>query len=134
MLSKFKETLSAQIRQELTEEIKRELQRTSTLEKEAAVVVAANWKQEAESLKTDAVGLRRQVARLTYRCQKLFARRAWLSRKRELASTASASPGVLNCAPDARDATIERLVLQVNALREENVLFNQLRFRCRVCK
>jgi phage-related minor tail protein len=134
LLSKFKETLIAESRQELTEEIKAELQRTSTLEKEAAMTVAAQWKQQADALEAEAEALRQQLARLTGQRQKILVRRIWIHGRRRKAAPTSTSHNLNGSKPvDRRDEIIETLVLQVNALKEENVLFNQLRFRCRKC-
>ena len=133
--NKLKESVLPEIKAELEAEIRQELQRTSTLEKEAAMIVAAQWKQQADALEAEAEALRQQLARLTGQCQKIPVRRIWIHGRRRKAAPTSTLPDNLSCSKpvDRRDEIIETLVLQVNALKEENVLFNQLRFRCRKC-
>ena len=129
-----------------------ELKKKSEDEFQAALLVAAQHKQDADRYKAEAdkyrldankykkdsdkhelvVGRYKQCCRMLVKRHKMLVRRnkrltVQRQQQQPTAASSSGSPAA------AQSEVIARLTEQVNALQSENVLFNQLMFRCKKC-
>lgn len=121
-LAQLKQNISDEVRAELAKEIEERLQKKSTMEKEAAMMIAKDLALEVKRL-TDA-----------NRCLKaanwhLKSRRK--QRAKPLVSLQGSAGGSLEAAK-MKEALL-LMVGQVNAMKEENLLLNRARFRCPKC-
>ena len=116
-LAQLKQNISDEVRAELTKEIEERLQKKSTMEKEAATMIAKDLALEVKRL-TDA-----------NRCLKA-ANWHLKSRRKQRAKPLVSSD---SCQTAKMKEALLLMVSQVNAMKEENLLFNRARFRCPKC-
>ena len=116
-LAQLKQNISDEVRAELAKEIEERLQKKSTMEKEAAMMIAKD--------------LALEVKRLTDANRRLKAANWHLkSRRKQRAKPLVSSD---SCQTAKMKEALLLMVSQVNAMKEENLLFNRARFRCPKC-
>ena len=95
-------------------------------ELQAALQIAADLTLKLQVAKKHAL-------RWNLRCTRLRLTRARLTQSAQTSNASTSSSGSTSTTGGCCDEVVKTLVDQLNSVKEENIVFNRARFRCRRC-